>query len=96
MPAHVLPALSFAGMTGLSLPMVNLWIDHLSERTLRGIDKGLANREPRGSNFFESDVKSYLGSWSFLRFKVMERLEKRGFVERVTGRSDEVTWIRRS
>ena len=71
-----------------------LWMSRLTERTLKCIDAGLANREPPGHNFFESDVRSCLGVWSFLLFRVMERLEKRGFVERVPGRPDEVTWIR--
>ena len=81
-------------MSAYTLPVVNLWMDHLAERTLRDIDKHLANPEPRGTNFFESDVKSYLGSWSFLRFKVMERIEKRGYAVRVAGRPDEVSWQR--
>jgi hypothetical protein len=76
--------------------IMRLWIDHLVERALPRIDAILAMRTPHGANIFEKDVKASLGIWRPLRFKIMERLEKRKFVERLAHSEGEARWLRLS
>jgi hypothetical protein len=102
-PAWAKPVLLTAGI-GLAvfiLPevipaMMRLWIEHLVETTLPKIDAILAERTPRGANIFERNVKDCLGIWKPLRFKIMEKLQRRGFVERWSHSSDGAVWLRRS
>jgi hypothetical protein len=75
--------------------VMKLWLDHLVERTIRRIDRGLAKRVPRGANIFERDIKAYLGVWRPLRFMVMRRLEERGLVFRLPD-CDGALWLRRA
>jgi len=73
-----------------------MWIDHLSEKTIRKIDEDLNKR--RGANFFESDVRRYLGIFGFLRFVVMRKIERRGWADRLPHIDSERgrCWLRRS
>jgi hypothetical protein len=76
--------------------IMQAWINHLVERTLRDIDAGLAERVPIGTNIYDRDVRGYLGFWRFLQSRVMDRLEKRGLIARLRTSGDGACWLRLS
>lgn len=73
-----------------------MWIEHLTEVTIRQIDRDLMRRH--GANFYEADIKRYLGIWKFLRFTVMRKIEQRGWADRLPNIDAERgrCWLRRS